>query len=66
MSIEELAEQELSGALERQEQDKVRQQKEEEEHSSDEEVSERERYRKSAMDDWKDDVPKGRGDTKRI
>eukprot|EP00350_Pseudokeronopsis_sp_OXSARD2_P007903 CAMPEP_0170544400 /NCGR_PEP_ID=MMETSP0211-20121228/3175_1 /TAXON_ID=311385 /ORGANISM="Pseudokeronopsis sp., Strain OXSARD2" /LENGTH=66 /DNA_ID=CAMNT_0010848043 /DNA_START=1042 /DNA_END=1242 /DNA_ORIENTATION=+ len=66
MSIEDLAEQELAGALERQAMDEDRKQREEEEDSDDEEVNERERKKVSAMDDYKDYVPKGRGNTKRI
>ncbi len=66
MSIEELADQEVKGALERQAKDEERKEIEENEHSSDEEVSERERYKTAAMENWKDDNPKGRGNTKRI
>jgi len=36
------------------------------EDSEDEEVLERERKKDSAMDDWKDWNPKGKGNTKRI
>lgn len=39
---------------------------EENEHSSDEEVSERDRIKKANWDDWRDDNPKGKGNTKRI
>lgn len=36
------------------------------EDSEDEEVIERERKKTQQLEDWKDDVPKGRGITKKI
>jgi len=66
MSIEELADQELAGALERQQIDEESKKRQEEEDPESEEVLERERKKIAAMDDWKDINPKGSGITKRI
>lgn len=66
MSIEELAEMELAGALERQANDEAMQKMREEEDPESEEVLERERKKDSAMNDWKDANPKGSGNTRRM
>ena len=66
MSIEELAEQEVAGALERQAQDEALKKMREEEDPDSEDVLERERIQTSRMDDWKDYNPKGAGNTKRM
>jgi hypothetical protein len=66
MSIEELAEQEVAGALERQEQDEMLKKMRAEEDPDSEEVLERDRIKTSRMEDWKDYNPKGAGNTKRI
>ena len=57
---------ELKDALERQAKDEERKQVEENEHSSDEEVNERDRIKQAGWDDWRDENPKGKGNTKRI
>jgi hypothetical protein len=66
MSIEEFAEMEVAGALERQAKDEEMKRQREEEDPDSEEVLERERKKTAAMDDWKDWNPKGSGNTKRI
>ena len=66
MSIEELADMELAGALERQTKDEEMKRQMEEEDPDSEEVLERERQKVARMDDWKDYNPKGSGVTKRI
>lgn len=66
MSIEELAEEEVAGALERQAQDEALKKMREEEDPESEEVLERERIQTSRMEDWKDYNPKGAGNTKRM
>jgi len=66
MSIEELAENEVRGALERQAKDEVMKSVRESEDPDSEDVLERERKQTSSMDDWKDYNPKGAGNTKRM
>ena len=66
MSIEEFADMELAGALERQKIDEEQKKQREEEDPESEEVLERERKKESASDDWKDWNPKGSGNTKRM
>lgn len=66
MTVEEYADIEIEGALERQEQDEERKKQKDEENESDEEIQERDRQKKSHWDDWKDENPAGAGNTKRI
>ena len=66
MSLEELAEQEMADALERQARDQEQEAARANEDPDDEDVLEAQRIKDSRMDDWKDGVPKGRGVTKRI
>lgn len=66
MSLEQLADIEVADALERQEREKEAEAARANEDPDDEEVLERQRKKDSEMDDWKDYVPKGRGNTKRI
>lgn len=66
MSLEELADIEVADALDRQERDKEQEAARAQEDPDDEEILERQRIKDSAHDDWKDYVPKGRGNTKRI
>ena len=66
MSLEEFADIEVADALERQAKDKVQEEEKANEDPDDEDVLEVQRQKDAAMDDWKDYVPKGRGNTKRI
>ena len=66
MSLEEFADGELADAMERQERDKAQEEAQANEDPDDEEVLEAQRQKDAAHDDWKDYVPKGRGNTKRI
>lgn len=66
MSLEEFADGEVADALERQAKDKVQEEEKANEDPDDEDVLEVQRQKDAAMDDWKDYVPKGRGNTKRI
>ena len=63
-TLEQLAEEEYADAMGRQEKEKALEAERAAEDPDDEEVMERERKRKSEMEDWKDFVPKGRGKTK--
>ncbi len=65
-TLEELAEEEMADALERQAQDQEMERMKAEEDPDDEEVLERERKKTMQHEDWKDYVPKGRGITKKI
>ena len=62
----ELAEEEMTDAMERQRLDEVRDAEKAREDPDSEDVLERERKRQSEMDDWKDWNPKGSGNTKRM
>jgi hypothetical protein len=67
MSIEELADLEMADAMERQQKDADRQAIEDnEDEDRDSKLRERNRQEEMRSEDWKDDVPKGRGNTKRI
>lgn len=66
MSIEELADMEVEGALERQQQQEEAEALRDAEDPDDEEILERERQKDARMDDWKDWNPKGSGNTQRI
>mmetsp|Transcript_18477 Transcript_18477/g.31625 ORF Transcript_18477/g.31625 Transcript_18477/m.31625 type:complete len:116 (-) Transcript_18477:62-409(-) len=65
-TLDELAEEEMTGALDRQAKDQEAERQRAEEDSEDEEIIERERQKQMHLEDWKDHVPKGRGVTKRI
>ena len=65
-SLEELAEEELADALERQARDDEAEAIRAQEDPESEEVLERERQKTMKHEDWKDGVPKGRGVTKRL
>ena len=56
----------MADAMERQAKDEERDAAEANEDPDDEDVLEAARQKDSAHDDWKDYVPKGRGNTKRI
>ena len=66
MSLEELADEEMADAMERQQRDKEQEAAKANEDPDDEDVIEAKRQKDSAHDDWKDYVPKGRGNTKRM
>lgn len=66
MSLNELADMEMADAIERQEKDKVQEAERANEDPDDECILEAQRIKDSRMDDWKDYVPKGRGNTKRM
>lgn len=66
MSLEEFADGEMADAMERQARDKEREEEEANEDPDDECVLEAQRQKDASHDDWKDYVPKGRGNTKRI
>lgn len=66
MSLEEYADMELADAMERQQREQEQEEAKANEDPDDEEVLERQRKKDSEMDDWKDYVPKGRGNTKRM
>lgn len=66
MSLEELAEQEMHDAMERQRVEQEQEQLMAEEDPDSEAVLERERLKKMQHEDWADFVPKGRGITKKI
>ena len=65
-TLEQLAEEEMADALQRQAEDQEREMQAAMEDPEDEEVLERERIKTRDLEDWKDHVPKGRGVTKRI
>ena len=66
MSLEEYADREMADAMERQARDQEQEAARAKEDPDDEDVLEAQRQKDAAMDDWKDYVPKGRGNTKRI
>lgn len=65
-TLEELAEEEYADAMARKEAEDEAERMKAMEDPDDEEVLERERLKTMKHEDWKDDVPKGRGVTKQI
>lgn len=66
MSLEELADNEMEDAMRRQAEDQQAEHEHAMEDPESEEIMERERHKKMNLENWADNVPKGRGVTKRL